>query len=180
MKKLKIRCRNCGNYFYPDKYNSHHQKYCSRIECRKASNRASSKTYRKKKSKEAAFRESESSRARDWYSKHSLKVKNRKKSCKKVSEKKVIRDFAQVEKLKDEMVSLRDFANLQSFILQGVIYQLTGFGLRDDISNYIRRMYDKGREVSAASPETNLLIQNLHYERQQNEVQKNDCTGKKT
>ncbi len=118
--------------------------------------------------------QSESARATDWYSKHRLKVKNRKKSCKKVSVKKVLRDFAQVEKLQVDISVLRDFANLQSIILQGVISQLTGCGLRDDISNYIRRMYDKGRDVSGVDSEANSLITKLLNERNSNETQKNN------
>ena len=176
MSNRKIRCRNCGNYFYPDKYNKHHQKYCSRDECRKAGNRASSKKYRQKKSKTLSFRQAESSRAKDWYSKHRLKVKNRKKSCKKVLEKCVLRDIAQIEKLENDITFLRDVTNLQSTILQGVISQLTGCGLRDGISNYIRRMYDKGKEVSATGTEANLLTHKLLIERQKNEKQKNDLT----
>ncbi len=174
MKHRKIRCRNCGKYFYPDKYNYHHQKYCSRTECRRASRRQSSNKYREKKSRDLSYRQSESNRAKDWYSKHSLKVKNRKKSCKKVSSKEVLRDFAQVEKIQIDISVLRDFANLQSIILQGVISQLTGCGLRDDISNYIRRMYDRGREVSGVDTETNSLITKLLNERNCNETQKNN------
>jgi hypothetical protein len=180
MKHRKIRCKNCGNYFYPDKYNYIHQKYCSRNECRKASRRASSKNYRQKKSNNLSFRQTESARVKVWQSKHRVHIKNSKKSCKKDVAKPELRDFAQVEKLKKEVVHLRDFANLQSIVLQGVISQLTGCGLRDDIGAFIRRIYDKGRDISGTESGINLLTQNLLNERHNNETQKNDCTGEKT
>ena len=170
MKYGKIRCRNCGNYFYPDNYNYRHQKYCPRDECRKASRRGSSKKYRSKKSGSADFRRDESARVQKWQSKNPSYWKNRKKNSKKFSEKDVLRDFAQVENLQSEMVVLRDFANSQYLVMKGLISTLTDDVLRDNIGGYLRRMYDKGREVSGAVPEKDFIMQ-LEKMRYRNEEQ---------
>lgn len=163
MKNKKIRCKNCGNYFYPDNFNRHHQHHCSRVECRKASNAASSRAYRKKQSQDSAstFCCRESERVKLWQSKNPNYWKNRQKSSKKVKQNKVLRDFAQVEKLHSDMVALRDFAKLQHVVLKGVIATLTGDVLRDDINSFIRRMYDKGNEVSGKVPGNDFIIQQL-------------------
>jgi len=39
------RCRHCGHWFTPDRYNVYHQEYCSRPECRAASKAASQKKW---------------------------------------------------------------------------------------------------------------------------------------
>ena len=161
MKNKKIRCKNCGNYFYPDNFNRHHQHYCSRGECRKASNAASSRTYRKKQSQDSEFCRRESERVKKWQRKNPNYWKNRQKSSKKVEKNKVLRDFAQVEKLHSEMTILRDFAKLQHVVLTGVIVTLTGDVLRDDINSFIRQMYDKGNAVSGRVPGNDFIIQQL-------------------
>lgn len=161
MKNKKIRCKNCGNYFYPDNFNRHHQRYCSRLECRKTSNAASSKAYRKKQSQTAEYRRKESERVKRWQRKNPNYWKNRQKSSKKIEKNKVLRDFAQVEKLHSDVGVLRDIAKLQDAVLKGVIVTLTGDVLRDDINTFIRQMYDKGNEVSGMMPGNDFIIQNL-------------------
>jgi hypothetical protein len=161
MKNKKIRCKNCGNYFYPDNFNRHHQRYCSRHECRKASKAASSKAYRKKQSQDANFRRQESERVKRWQRKNSNYWKNRQKSTKKDEKNKVLRDFAQVEKLHSDIGVLRDIAKLQDAVLKGVIVTLTGDVLRDDINTFIRQMYDKGNEVSGMMSGNDFIIQAL-------------------
>jgi len=170
MKNKKIKCKNCGNYFYPDNYNRYHQHYCGRSECRKASRLACAKTYRKKKSKDKEFRRIESERVKCWQRKNRNYWKNRQKSSKKVEKNRVLRDFAQVEKLHRDVSVLRDFANLQCVVIEGLIVTLTGDVLRDDINTFIRRMYDKGQTVSGRLPEKNFIMQ-LLKERANNDSQ---------
>lgn len=161
MKNKKIRCKNCGNYFYPDNFNRHHQRYCSRLECRNASNAASSRAYRKKQSKNAKFRRQESERVKRWQRKNPNYWKNQQKSSQKNEKNKILRDFAQVEKLHSDVVVLRDIAKLQDAVLKGVIVTLTGDVLRDDINTFIRQMYDKGNEVSGMMSGNDFIIQKL-------------------
>jgi hypothetical protein len=161
MKNKKIRCKNCGNYFYPDNFNCHHQHYCSRHECRKASNAASSKAYREKQSQTSEYRRKESERVKRWQRKNPNYWKNRQKSSKKNEKNKVLRDFAQVEKLHSDVGVLRDIAKLQDAVLKGVIVTLTGDVLRDDINTFIRQMYDKGNEVSGMMSGSDFIIQKL-------------------
>ena len=159
MKNRKIRCRNCGNYFYPNNYNRHHQVYCSSDACQKASHRASSRKYRKKKSTNTAFRNKESARIKQWQSENPDYWKNRKKSSKNNYNKELLRDFAQAEKLQSDITLLRDFTNLQYSVIKGLIITLTGDVLRDNIDDFIRKMYDKSLEVSGRVPEKDLIMQ---------------------
>jgi len=159
MKNRKIRCKNCGNYFYPDNYNRHNQKYCSRDECRKASHTASSKKYRKNKSKNAEFRQQESTRVQLWQFQNPNYRKKSSKKAKKDNFPELLRDFAQVENMQNEITLLRDFANLQYHVIEGLIITLTGDVLRDNIGEYIRQMYDKSREVSGIVPEKDFIMQ---------------------
>jgi hypothetical protein len=171
MKNKKIRCRNCGNYFYPDKFNRHHQRYCSRLECKKASRFASAQRYRNKKSRDKKFRRGESERVKCWQRNNPNYWKNRRKSSKKAEKNKVLRDIARVEKLHSDVGVLRDIANLQNIVMEGLIVTLTGDVLRDDIGAFIRQMYDKGQDVSGKAPEGSFIMQ-LLTERTNNDQQK--------
>ena len=148
------------DYFYPDNYNRHHQRYCCKDnKCRKASSAASSKAYRKKKSEYTQFRQKESERVKRWQSKNPDYWKDSQKKSKKVQKVGVLRDFAQAEKLDREITVLRDFANLQYAVMEGLIITLTGDVLRDDIDGFIRQMYDKSQEVSGKVPEKDFIMQ---------------------
>lgn len=160
MKNRKIRCKHCMEYFYPDNYNRHHQRYCCKDDkCRKASRAASSKKYRKKKTEDAPFRQKESERVKVWQRKKPDYWKKPKKRAKKSTENEVLRDFAQAENLHDEITVLRDFANLQYAVMEGLIITLTGDVLRDNIDGFIRQMYDKSQEVSGKVPEKDFIMQ---------------------
>ena len=58
-KRLPI-CRHCGCRFRPDVYNRHHQRWCSKAECRRARDRERRRrNYLKRLEHEEGFRESE-------------------------------------------------------------------------------------------------------------------------
>ncbi len=61
--------------------------------------------------------------------------------------------------MQNEITLLRDFANLQYHVIEGLIITLTGDVLRDNIGEYIRQMYDKSREVSGIVPEKDFIMQ---------------------
>ena len=94
MKRRKKQCRNCDRYFIPDKFNSQHQHYCSNPECRHASSNASKKKYRKKLSKSEEYLKAETERVKSCQRKRPHYHRNRKKSSKKSSETRVLRDIA--------------------------------------------------------------------------------------
>lgn len=159
MKYRKIRCKNCGNYFYPNSYNRYHQRYCSGNECRKVSRRSSSKKYREKQAKCPEYRQKESVRVQQWQAANPDYWHKRHKTSKKFSSDAVLRDFAQVQNLQSEVTVLRDSVNSQYHVIEGLIITLTGDVLRDNIGAYIRRMYDKSLEVSGNIPEKDFIMQ---------------------
>ena len=171
MKRKKIRCRNCGKQFTPDRYNVHHQHYCCKPECQKASKIASDKKYRRKIAKSLEYRKNESKRAQAWQKKHPDYYKKRSKKVeKKISETDVLRDFAPVQKLQEDMSVLRDIAIWQDTVFKGLVSYLTDDVLRDDIGLKCNRLYDRGIEVSGMAPGADILskIRNIKV---QNETQ---------
>lgn len=160
MKRKKRRCRNCGRLFIPDPYNyrhKHYQQYCSDLECRKASKKASDKKYRRKMANSLEYRQKESKRVQEYRLEHPNYKKKRKKVGKNVSEREDLRDFVPVEKLREEMSVLRDIAIWQETVFKGLVSYLTDDVLRDDIGLKCNRLYDRGMEVSGMAPGTDIL-----------------------
>jgi hypothetical protein len=141
------KCLFCEIKFKPGPHNRHHQKYCGRVECQRASHRASSKRYRKKKSDDADFMKNEVKRATAWRKEKKKQANSQK--AKKVEKKSdssgVLRDFVRGEKSSKEEV-LRDFLLFYMYCFNGLASQLTG-ALRDDIVSLRKHCYDRGRAL---------------------------------
>ncbi len=174
MKRRKKPCRNCGRYFIPDRFNHHHQKYCSNPECRSISKRVSDKKYRKKQSNKFEFRIKESLRVQAYQEKNPDYYKNRKKSSKKYSGKEVLHGFAQVEKLQKDIAVLREVAIWQDTVFKGLVSYITDEVLRDGIGRECNRLYDRGKEVSGIRPELLFNIKNMELH---NETQRTNRTS---
>jgi hypothetical protein len=137
-------CPFCGEKFTPGPHNRHHQRYCGKEECSKASHRASSKRWRRGKRNDPEHRKKEVERVRAWRESHPGCRKSR-KPRKNLGKDPGLRDFAQPEK-RGEVDGLRDVLLFQSHCLQGLVAQLAG-GLRDDIGGLLNSYYDKGKEL---------------------------------
>jgi hypothetical protein len=144
----KRRCVHCGELFIPSPYNAYHQRYCGKEECRKASNRAGSKNYRKMKKDDPEFKKEEKERVYRWRKKHPdhRKRANAKKMRKKSEFDAVLRDFAPVQ-IDTEMNVLRDYLYRQELCLKGFAIHLNG-GSRDDIGSLLNHYYDIGKHFS--------------------------------
>lgn len=147
-KNSKRKCPHCRRTFVPDPYNAHHQRHCGAPECRLASNRASSRKYRRRKQKETSWCEKEKQRVRKWRKTHPGYWKG-KKTEKKLPELIGLRDFARGEKESKDL-PLRDFVIFQHSCIKGLISHLTG-ALRDDIGSQLNMYYERGRALSLES-----------------------------
>lgn len=177
--RKKRKCQNCGRDFLPNKFNHHHQVYCSDPECRSISRKRAQAKYRKKQSKSLAFRRKESERVKEWQRKHPGYWKDRKKKSKKDFTKKVLQDFASVEKLKNEVSVLRDMAFSQHLVMNGVISYMAGDVLRDNIGELRNRFYDRGKAVLDDMSEAEII--NLSKRRmERNEKQETNRSSSKT
>ena len=103
--------------------------------------------------------QNESERVRQWQADNPDYWKKRQKISKKVSAEPLLRDFAQAQNMQNEITLLRDFANSQYHVIEGLIITLTGDVLRDNIGGYIRQMYDKSLEVSGSVSEKDFIMQ---------------------
>lgn len=153
----KRKCKNCGILFRPNKNNAYHQHYCTKSECKQASAKASKRKYRKRKSRDQAFKIRESERVKKYQRENPDYYKKRKKSSKKVSDSTVLRDFAQVEKCHDDISVLRDFVIFQHVVIEGVISTFADDVLRDNISIIQNRFYDKGKSILGDVSEIGIL-----------------------
>lgn len=148
MKRKKRKCRNCGRQFIPDNYNHYHQYYCSETECRRASRKASKAKHNRKQSLNLEFRRKENERVKQYQKNNPDYWKKYKKSRKKDIAAEVLRDLAQVGNKAEDIRVLRDFAISHNTVINGLISYMTGEVLRDNIGAVIKRLYDRGREVS--------------------------------
>jgi hypothetical protein len=156
LSKLKVQqhsCINCNELFIPDARNSHHQKYCSKPECRKASKRASQQRYLSSEKGKDYFRGAYNvNRVRQWRKAHPGYWKRKKAVPAEGAV--ALQDFSNVEVIENKPVSeisqnhaLQDFCFLQPALIVGLIANLTGSVLQDDIATTSRRLVDFGRDI---------------------------------
>ena len=148
----KRKCLCCGDFFPPDHRNRRRQRYCSKPECRKASKTASQKRWLGKPKNRYYFRSPENvSRVQEWRKAHS------EYSGKKIE---ALQDHSSGKALETPGVkpplvhvepclapALQDFYTSQPTVLIGLISQLTGSPLQDDISKTIRRLQKLGNDI---------------------------------
>ena len=163
VRKRKMKCLNCGRWFYPDSRRNGHkcpQKYCGRPECRRESNRVSSHRWRAKKKDDAEFRKKECRRSKKSREANpGCRRRQRwKKKRKKISENRVVRDLIS-EEFDAVMSGVRDLINRQELISKGLI-SIQFDVVRDEIDPLVNRLYDRGKELSGMVSESKKSITN--------------------
>ena len=144
------KCRHCKSLFIPDPRNRNRQKYCHLPECRDASKAASQQKWLEKPENQDYFRGPENvKRVQRWrkdnpgYSKRKSKIEpeplqdplNR-QHLDKTNNNCEFADHA-----------LQDLLNVQPSVIIGIIAQLTGYALQDDIAMAARRMQQFGNDI---------------------------------
>lgn len=144
------RCRHCNALFIPDHRNRDRQNYCRLPECRDASKAASQQKWLDKPENQDYFRGPENvKRVQRWrkgnpgYSKRKSKIDpeplqdplNRQHADKTLNN----CEFADC--------ALQDLLNVQPSVIIGIIAQLTGYALQDDIAMAVRRMQQFGNDI---------------------------------
>lgn len=155
----KRKCRCCKELFSPNFRSVKHQKYCHKRECRKASKAASQKRWVKKNP--TYFTGSDNvERVREW------RLSNPGRHHRKSSSD-VLQDICgQIADVKQDVTPLlppespalplelpvlppvlQDFCISQDPVIIGLISQLTGYVLQDQIATVIKRMEQLGQDV---------------------------------
>ena len=144
MRTRRRRCRHCSELFFPDPRNRTRQRYCSRPECRKASKAVSQRKWFKKNPD--YFRDPvHVDRVRQWRKEHPGYARINKKTlqeplCENTNKKREVNTNLATNALQDPLLA-------QHPVLIGLIANLTGSVLQDDIAVSICGMQQLGADI---------------------------------
>jgi hypothetical protein len=122
----RIKCFHWHELFTPDARNATRQRYCSKPACQKQSKAESQRRWLQKEENRDYFRGAEHVlRVQRWRSAHPGYWRRAKRSP----------------------VALQDALITQPAVMVGLIAQLTGYALQDDIARAARRMQQLGNDI---------------------------------
>ncbi len=144
----KKRCRNCRRLFIPDPRNINSQEYCFKPECRKASKKASQGKWLNKPENKEYFRGPENvKRVQEWRKDNPGYWKREKKQP-------ALQDPLMVQTIETNKNyvdftnnALQDFLQAQPPVIVGLIANITGSALQDDIATSLLRMKKYGQDI---------------------------------
>lgn len=158
MKPIRKRCPHCLKLFAPDPRNIKRQRFCCQTaECRKASKKDSQQRWLDKPENRDYFRgKNNCDRVRDWRAKHPDRC--RKKPPPKKSA--VLQDDLTPQRpVNNDDISilepslLQEVIQAQPYVILGLIANITGTVLQDDMAITIRRLLHMGIDI-ATQPTT--------------------------
>jgi hypothetical protein len=140
------KCRHCKRLFEPDPRNRGRQKYCYRPECRKDSKRRSQKRWLKKPENRGYFSgPTNVERVREWRRKHPGYWRKKKGALQETLNR---QHTVNTDKLKQNSSNaLQDSLSLQPPVFIGLISNITGSALQDDIARTILRLEQLGQDI---------------------------------
>jgi len=143
------KCKHCGGLFLPDPRNATRQRYCSKPECRKASKASSQKQWLQKPENQDYFRGPDNvERVQCWRKAHPGYWRKKKNKPYALQDSLNL----QLTENNDNRADFASYALQDSLILQpavfiGLISQLTGYALQEDIAMVARRMQQLGNDI---------------------------------
>ncbi len=148
-KARKRKCRHCRRFFHPDPRNANKQRYCSRPECRKVSKAASQKKWLAKPKNRDYFRGPlNTQRVQEWRRCNPGYWKN------KHGVDKPLQDHSNAKTSTGQEVTgqltrnaLQDLLSTQDTVFLGLLAQLSGSALQDDIVITGRRLQQLGQDI---------------------------------
>ena len=151
----KLKCLFCGSMFSADPRNARHQKYCSAVDCRKASKAASRRAWLAKPENQDYFRGPENvARVEAWRAEHPGYWRRPGSPAAIVRD--ALQDLCPSQVLETAGESeaalqpaLQDLLRDQPAVLIGFIAQFTGSALQDDIARSARRLVELGHDILA-------------------------------
>jgi hypothetical protein len=148
------KCCHCGQLFLPDARNFRRQRYCTKPACRKASKADSQQRWLQQPENRDYFRGHEHvARVQRWRAAHPgywRKAKGR-----PVALQDLLIVQAPVNTPQSDIsgkTALQDLLIVQPAVLVGLIAQLTGSALQDDIALATRRMQQLGNDILYRKP----------------------------
>ena len=152
----KKRCCHCKEMYEPDVRNASRQKYCRKPECKKASKAASQKRWLEKPENRNYFSgPCHVLRVKQWRKEHPGYW--RKKSCKREIALQDTLNLQPPEITTDtrnpSFNALQEIINGQPMVILGLISNVTGCALQDDIDMVVRRLLQLGQDIVYQSPQ---------------------------
>ena len=147
--RIRIKCCHCRQLFTPDARNATRQRYCSKPGCRQASKADSQRRWLHKPENRDYFHGAEHGlRVQRWRAAHPGYWRRSKSAAVALQDPLI----AQVAVNNDNLHyvpkdALQDLFILQPAVLVGLIAQLTGCALQDDIARAARRMQQLGPDI---------------------------------
>lgn len=146
-------CLNCNELFIPGARNRHHQKYCTKPQCRKASKRDAQQRWLNSDKGAGYFSdEYNKGRVKRWRKAHPEYWKRKKTRSAEPTV--ALQDLLNVQVIENkggheisQNHALQDLYFLQPALIIGLISTLTGSTLQDDIVTTSRRLIDSGRDI---------------------------------
>jgi hypothetical protein len=149
-----MKCLCCRDDFIADPRNQHHQKFCDKPDCRRASKRHSQQAWLARPQNKDYFRDpSNSDRVRAWRQKHPGYWKKRKKKPGGTLQDVCPPQPAQQQPLEpadpQDLFSgtLQDVCRVQVPLLVGLVSQMIDSPLQEDIAGYVRRVVARGLDL---------------------------------
>jgi hypothetical protein len=152
--RRKRTCRHCGELFQPDRRNLRHQKYCSQPRCRKQSHAASQRRWLEKPENRDYFcGPANVQRVRAWRAANPgywrRTVTQRAVALQEDSHSQEIETPRDSDLLLP--AALQEVIAAQPLVLIGLIANLTGSALQDDIAETSRRLLRLGQDIIGGS-----------------------------
>jgi hypothetical protein len=144
------KCRHCNQLFVPDARNRSRQRYCTKPECRKASKAGSQKRWCQKPENIDYFRGPENvKRVQQWRKANPGYWRRKPKTSGDALQDPLNRQPVEKTVNNPDFAkhALQDLLNPQPNVLIGIIAQLTGYALQDDIAMAARRMQQLGDDI---------------------------------
>jgi hypothetical protein len=144
------KCRNCHGLFTPEPRNVKRQRYCSKPECRKAAKAESQRKWLQKPENRDHFRGAVNVlRVQEWRKAHPGYWRIKQKRISNALQDLLIVEPPVKTEHKRNFASgaLQDFFLAQPAVLVGLIAQITGCALQDEIALAARRMQRLGNDI---------------------------------
>jgi len=151
----KNRCSHCRRLFIPDPRNRNRQKYCEKVECRKASKSESQRKWLHKPENKDYFRGNVNvQRVQEWRKQNPGYW--RKSSNKAIALQEPLTSQHTENKMDSHEFAesaLQDLLQMQPPVMIGLISNFIGSALQDDIAATLLRMQQSGQDILYCQPQ---------------------------
>jgi hypothetical protein len=158
----KRKCQHCRGFFVPDYRNVGRQRYCSKPPCKQASKADSQHRWLQKPENHDHFRGPDNvKRVQLWRQEHPGYWRRPTPKASETSD--ALQETCTPQEIPTQSLSenletppqdaLQDSFFLQPAVFVGLIAQLTGCALQDDIAVMVRRLQQLGRDILDRSPQ---------------------------